>query len=302
MADTDVTTVHDLVSRLTYWLRRLPPQEDRIMSLIADLERHLGNRSDPVTADACREIERRAWTYSRHLELHFDPEGTAAPDEESNGWDAPDPAEVLGRAAAVSHVRRTGDGICTIQIDSLEPAPLAQPYVMAAFQLARHASGIVVDLRANGGGEPATVALIAGLLLGDDSIRLSEVTYRDRLRQWWTPDLPIGTAVPADVPVAVLTSERTFSSGEALAYHLQARQRVAVVGEQTPGAADHVTPIRLTPTVLAILPEAHVTDAVTGTNWEGKGVLPDLVCAADEAASEAMRYLSTRPAGARARS
>jgi C-terminal processing protease CtpA/Prc len=99
------------------------------------------------------------------------------------------------------------------------------------------------------------------------------------------------------VPVAVLTSARTFSSAEALAYHLQVRRRVVVVGEATPGAADHVTPIRLAPTVLGLLPEAYVTDAVTGVNWEGRGVQPDVPCRVDAALSVAVRELSDRRSG-----
>ncbi|MEQ7128570.1 S41 family peptidase [Actinopolymorpha sp. B11F2] len=291
MTEPSGTTVSELAARLSGWLRRLPPAEDRIVALIKELDARYGDRSDPVTATTCREVERTAWAYSRHLELQFEPAGTGTPDEESPGWDDPDPAGVLRGAAAVTRVQRLREGISLIQIDSLEPVSLAQSYVRAAFQLARHASGIIIDLRGNGGGDPATVALIAGLVLGDVSRPLSEVTYRERRRQWWTPDFEAGTAVPAHVPVAVLSSTRTFSSGEALAYHLQARGRVTVVGEATPGAADHVTPIRLTPTVLGILPEAYVTDAVTGTNWEGRGVLPDVACTAEEAATAAVDHL-----------
>ena len=51
-----------------------------------------------------------------------------------------------------------------------------------------------------------------------------------------------------------------------------------MVGEPTRGAADHVTPIRLTRSVLGFLPEAYVVDAATGTNWEGVGVVPDVTC------------------------
>ena len=50
------------------------------------------------------------------------------------------------------------------------------------------------------------------------------------------------------------------------------------MGGTTPGAADHVTPVRVTEHVRAVLPEAYVRDAVTGANWEGSGVVPDLPC------------------------
>ncbi|MEU4196975.1 S41 family peptidase [Kribbella sp. NPDC026611] len=95
------------------------------------------------------------------------------------------------------------------------------------------------------------------------------------LRSGGLPPCPPGTSLRQ--PVALLVGPGTFSSGEALAYHLQTRGRVAVVGETTPGAADHITPIRLAPTVLAYLPEAYVVDTITGTNWEGSGVVPDVL-------------------------
>ena len=135
----------------------------------------------------------------------------------------------------VRQVSRLDTGGCLIRVDGFESLSLAQPYLDAAFALARGATGIVLDLRSNGGGDPETVAYLAGQFLGDKAVRLSEVTYRDHGRQWWTPDLPAGTAVPAGLPVAVLVSGRTFSCGEALAYHLQARGRVTIVGERTPG-------------------------------------------------------------------
>lgn len=287
----DSVSVGELVDRLSGWLRRLPPAQDRIDRLIGDLSDRFGARLDSISAEVCVDIEHAAWQYCRHLRLEFDPRGTALPDEQSPGWPDPDPAEVGAAAAGVAGLSRLDHGRCVIRLDRLDPLPLAQPYLDAAFALARDARGIVLDLRDNGGGDPSTVARIAGWLLGDASTRLSEVTYRDRRRQWWTPDLPAGTAVPADVPVAVLTSTNTFSSAEALVYHLRSRGRVSVVGEATPGAADHVTPIQLTATVRGLLPEGYVTDAVTGANWEGHGIHPDITCRASEALPTALNHL-----------
>lgn len=283
-----MTTVRSVTDRLAIWLDRLMPAGERRGALTAELAR-FGADHRPITAELCAEIECAAWRVSRHVALIFEPDGTAPADTEAQQWPAQDPAAVRARAASVSQARRFPDGTAFIRIDGLDEAGLAAPYVDAAFTLARGARRLVLDLRANGGGDPATVALIAGWLLGDEAVQLSEVVDQDRRRQWWTADRPPGSALRQDA--CVLVSGATFSSGEALAYHLRARGRVVVVGEPTPGAADHVLPIRLAPNVLAHVPRAYVVDTVTGTNWEGTGVVPDLRTTADQALETALRFL-----------
>src|SRR5215207_5989686 len=61
-------------------------------------------------------------------------------------------------------------------------------------------------------------------------------------------------AMRADGLAAALISAHTYSSGEALAYHFRSQRLGPVVGEPTPGAADHVTPVVLAPHVRANLP------------------------------------------------
>ena len=164
---------------------------------------------------------------------------------------------------------------------------VSRPFVQAAIALAGGARGVALDLRRNGGGDPETVATVVGWLCGP-GLELSSVVYRDRVRHWATPH---GPTLPADTPVVVMVSDRTYSSGEALAYHLQARGRGPLVGQRTPGAADHVTPVNVTPEVRAILPEAYTVDAVTGSNWEGVGVRPDVETNPGDTEAEALATL-----------
>ena len=282
-------TVSDLAVRLAGHLGRVMPAGDRRDRLTAGLAAAFAGASAPVDEAGCRAVQECAQREARHLELHYHPGRTADPADEVGGWPAPDPARVRAQAAGVTSVRRRDD-VFILQVDALEPLALAQPYVDAAFALAAGASRLILDLRGNGGGDPATVAAIAGHLLGDDARHLSDVHYRDRVRQWWTPDRPPGSALTQ--PLAVLVSDHTYSSAEALAYHLRARRRATVIGRPTRGAADHVTPVWVTPEVLGFLPEAEVRDAHTGGNWEGTGVVPDVDCPAEEALDRALRHLS----------
>jgi C-terminal processing protease CtpA/Prc len=156
---------------------------------------------------------------------------------------------------------------------------------------------MVLDLRSNGGGALSSLALVAEFVLGaTPSTQLATVHYRDRpARQWWTTGILGDTTLATDARVAVLIGPGTYSSGEALAYHLHHRGRVRTFGCRTPGAADHVTPVRVTPSVTALMPEATPVDPVTGGNWEGVGVSPTVACDPADAASMAREWLrSTR--------
>ena len=285
-------TVSDLATLLADRLHRTMPAGDRRDRLTAELKTTFAGSGAPADAAGCEAVQACAQRHARHLELHFHAGRTAEAGDQAGGWPPPDPDRVRARAAGVTSVRRLDDTF-VLQLDALEPLTFAGPYVDAAFTLAAGASRLILDLRGNGGGDPATVAAIAGRLLGGPARHLSDVHYRDRVRQWWTTDRPAGSALTQ--PLAVLVSGHTYSSAEALAYHLQACGRAVVIGRPTRGAADHVTPVWLTPQVLGFLPEAEVRDATTGANWEGTGVVPDVTCAAEDALEVALRGEGTLP-------
>src|SRR3954451_1865533 len=290
----DAGTAGALVSGLCAWIDRLFPDMDRGERLTRALEERFGGDPRAVTADLCREVEAAAHEFSRHLALEYVADGSLRPDVEPPGWPPQDPREVQLRAGSVGEVARRPDGVGVLALDGLDGVHIAAPYLEAAFALLRGARGVVLDLRRNGGGDPGTVTLVLDWLLGGEPTHISDVIYRNRTRQWWTTGRLADRAPPRTTPVAVLVGQGTFSSGEALAYHLQSQGRATLVGQRTPGAADHVTPVRLSRHVRAVLPEARVRDAVTGANWEGTGVVPDIPCEADEAFDAAIEELNAR--------
>jgi hypothetical protein len=288
----DARTAAALASALCAWIDRLFPDAGRGERLKRALDERFGNDARVVTADLCREVEAVAHGFSRHLALEYVADGSLVPDSEPPGWPPQDPREVQLRAGSLGEVARRPDGVGVLALDGLDGVHIAAPYLEAAFALLRGARAVVLDLRRNGGGDPGTVALVLDWLLGGEPTHISDVIYRDRTRQWWTTGRLGDRALPPETPVGVLVGEHTFSSGEALAYHVQSRARGTLVGQRTPGAADHVTPVALSARVRAVLPEARVRDAVTATNWEGTGVVPDIRSEPAEALDTAIAALS----------
>jgi C-terminal processing protease CtpA/Prc len=89
-------------------------------------------------------------------------------------------------------------------------------------------------------------------------------------------------------PVYVLTSHKTFSAAEAVAYDLQALKRAVIVGETTGGGANPFEYRRVHPHFAVDLPESRSVNPITGTNWQGTGVKPDVEVPAEQALDKAL--------------
>jgi C-terminal processing protease CtpA/Prc len=83
--------------------------------------------------------------------------------------------------------------------------------------------------------------------------------------------------------VYVLTSDQTFSGAEEFAYDLQTQRRGEVVGDTTGGGAHPGGMRRVSEHFGVWVPSGRAVNPVTGTNWEGTGVRPDVPVAASDA-------------------
>jgi len=89
-------------------------------------------------------------------------------------------------------------------------------------------------------------------------------------------------------PIYILTSRRTFSCAEAFAYDLQNLHRATIIGETTGGGAHLVGSENISNGFTGLIPYARAVSPVTGTNWEGVGVKPDIAISADSSLDAAI--------------
>jgi C-terminal processing protease CtpA/Prc len=181
-------------------------------------------------------------------------------------------------------VERLVGNVGYIEQNALHMVTMAAETAMAAFNLIGDTDALIIDLRANGGGDPRHVALICSWLLPDEPVHLNSFYSRedDKIEQFWSwPWLPGRRYL--DKPVWVLTSGRSFSGAEELSYNLKTLGRATLVGETTGGGAHPVNMYQINPHFEISIPFARAINPISGTNWEGSGVAPDIDVPADRA-------------------
>lgn len=149
--------------------------------------------------------------------------------------------------------------------------------VAAAMNFVSNTDALIFDMRQNGGGDPAMVALICSYLFGEKSVHLNDLYWRegDKTQEFWTNPNVSGKKY-GDKDVYVLTSNRTFSGAEEFSNNLKTLKRGTIVGETTGGGANPGGMFRLSENFGIFIPTGRAINPVTKTNWEGTGVEPDV--------------------------
>jgi hypothetical protein len=171
-----------------------------------------------------------------------------------------------------------------IEVESfLGGEDIARP-AAAAFEFVKDTDALIIDLRRNGGGDPEAVRILCSYLFGEKPVHLNSIYWRptNETNEFWTLEKLAGPRY-LERPVFVLTSKRTGSGAEECAYNLQTQRRATIVGEVTWGGANPGGNVRLNDHFAVFVPMGRAINPVTGTNWEGTGVKPDVECARADA-------------------
>ncbi len=184
----------------------------------------------------------------------------------------------------IRQVERLDGNVGYLDVRRVAVPANAGPAIGAAMELVAGTYALIIDLRHNGGGAPEGVVFWCSYLLDERPTHLNDIFHADtgETRQFWALPYVPGTRY-LDRPVYVLTSGHTFSGGEDFAYTLQALGRATVVGETTGGGAHPTRGFPISAAVHIGIPFARSVNPVTGTNWQGTGVVPDVPADAERA-------------------
>ncbi len=302
----------DLVAKLCGRIEKIyafPENTAKICGLLkANLagERYR-NASTPAAFAACLSADIESLTHDLHFGIDYDPQrasGMAAQAGKDTAFYTPQTVEEYRRINFGFKDARILEGnIGYLDIRDFFPLKWSAEPAVAAMNFLANCDAVIIDLRANGGGEDTTVTFLLSYFLdgGEDGITFNTNYTRSSDSYYVSATWPyVPGRTLRDKPLYVLTSRSSFSGAEAFAFRVQALKRARIVGERTRGGANPVDIEEIDGKYVAYIPSQRHLSMITGKNWEGVGVKPDIEAEASRALAvahqEALRGLGAKAA------
>lgn len=164
-----------------------------------------------------------------------------------------------------------------LKLGALQPLEFAGDVYAAAMHFVAQSDALIIDLRSCGGSQSVDAIPFFSGYLFEHPVHLTNFYLggSGKVRQLWSQGYVPGPRYVSK-PVYILTSRMTFSGGEAFAYELQAQKRATVIGDVTGGGGNPNAIYPIDEHFVMSIPFARVENPVTGTNWNEKGVQPDV--------------------------
>jgi hypothetical protein len=227
-----------------------------------------------------------------HFRVMYDPEwGASQQKNEDKAVQQKIKAEELIEARkknfGFQQARILEGNIGYLEFDYFEDPAIASETAAVAMQFLNNTDALIIDLRKNNGGAMEMGQFISSYFYSGKELLLYKYYYYEKNRKkieremWLLPSVP-GKRLD-DIDIYILTSGATFSAAEWMSYSLQNLKRVTIVGEKTAGGAHPVNRTALPNGFSVNIPFGEVKDPITNLDFEGKGVVPDVLCKSEEA-------------------
>lgn len=163
----------------------------------------------------------------------------------------------------------------------------------AAMRFLQGGDAIVIDVRNNGGGSHGAVRYLVSHFMEPDTLELSFLEGSNPPNQSRTLEyLPAGRL--KGKPLYVLINGQTASAAEAFAYDVQQFHLGELIGAKTVGAANNNKLLPIAPNFILSVSYGRPQHAVSGGNWEGAGVAPDVDTLPEQALEVAQEHALQR--------
>ena len=271
-AATDRTAAVREMERLiekTYVFPELRPR------ILAQLERsrlaHRYDVSDPNLFVTRINEDLKAVANDGHLYLTNDRgEYTAllAPAKSADGLDAYRQALAIRDHSGLTRMEILPGNIRYLKLEHFQwiPGITAAAYDDAA-RFLMDGDAVIIDLRDNGGGNSDGADYFSKAFLPPDPLRATSPQSLERNPRW------IGK------PLYLLVNGGVGSAAEAVAYGAQQEKTAMIVGATTYGAANNNKRFPIAPQFVLSVSYNRPINPISGTNWEGVGVQPDIAVA-----------------------
>jgi hypothetical protein len=240
-------------------------------------------------------------SHDEHFNIVFDPawvsrQRDAISKKDSLNLLSLDSSQSAQRNFGFAEVRILPGNLGYLNLTNFDNPRYAGETAAAAMQLLCHTNALIIDLRNNGGGYSTMVQLLASYLFDVEPVHIVDIYSREgshpgdntankqpgnSTQDWTLPYVP-GHRL-SNTAVYILTNHQTFSAAESFSYFLKNRKRATIVGETTGGGAHPVDLKIITDRFYIFMPTERPVDPITGTDWEGVGVKPDVEVPAKDA-------------------
>ena len=216
------------------------------------------------------------------------------------GGPPPGTLEPARSEGGVVRADKLAGNIGYLDVVTLGPPALFSPALDRAMTALKGTTALIVDARSLQGGAVPSVSYLASYFIKSEKpVHLYDIVSRNpdtetfRTEEFYSVPTPFSYSGK----VMLLTSHSTLSAGESFVYNLQALKRATLVGEATAGGANAAGVVPLSAGLALMLSGGRTQHAITGTNWEGSGVMPDIVTPSADALRAALDHLGQKTAG-----